>query len=299
MLANKLQLPVIILKNMGDNTGAAIDYVSTLACDCIVFMDEFEKNFSDENQEIIQMMDGVYNSKYRKIFLLTTNELKVNENLLGRPSRIRYIKEFGNLSKEAAEEYIDENLQDNSAKQTIMEFIDTLTISTIDILKSIVSEVNIHGINEFTEYRKFFNVTTESYNYNFYRGRVWDSDIYKDEEKYTIKNFVSQLNNHLNPLPPVTFKDPKNPTDEEKKAMEIYSNYNKNDFNGFSWRQCNSDKKFTSLKSGDSFNDETVVQVDIESRVIITYDDFDNVYHFNFINNPEAKPSLYNKTYKF
>ena len=128
ILANQLQLPVIILKNMGDETSIAIDYVSTLACDCIIFMDEFEKNFSTENQEILQLMDGVYNSEFRKVFLLTTNELNVNDNLLGRPSRIRYVKQFGNLDKATVEEYIDENLVDMSAKQDIVDFIDTLTI---------------------------------------------------------------------------------------------------------------------------------------------------------------------------
>lgn len=299
MLANKLQLPVIILKNMGDNTSIAIDYISTLACDCVVFMDEFEKNFSDGHQEILQMMDGVYNSEYRKIFLLTTNELDINKNLLGRPSRIRYVKEFGNLDKEVVEEYLDENLQDKSAKQIIMDFIDTLTISTIDILKSIVSEVNIHGIDEFTEYRKFFNVTTESYSYNFYKGRVSKRYAYKCKEKYTIENFILQLNRYLNPLPPVTFKDPINPTDEEKKAFDDYNNYHKNDFSGFSWGQDYCDKKFTLLKPGDYFNDEIIVQVDVESRVIVTYDNYDDAYYFYFINNPEAKPSLYNKVNKF
>ena len=137
---------------------AAVDYVSTMPCDCIIFMDEFEKNFAEGNQEILQMMDGVYNSEFRKIFLLTTNELNVNDNLLGRPSRIRYVKQFGNLDKATVEEYLDENLADKSAKKDIMDFIDTLTISTIDILKSIVNEVNIHGIDGFIHYREFFNV---------------------------------------------------------------------------------------------------------------------------------------------
>ena len=99
ILANMLQLPVVILKHIGDDTMAAVDYVSTLPCDCIIFMDEFEKNFPNDCQEILQMMDGVYNSEFRKIFLLTTNELNVNDNLLGRPSRIRYVKQFGNLDK--------------------------------------------------------------------------------------------------------------------------------------------------------------------------------------------------------
>ena len=283
-----LQLPIILLKNIGENTNIAIDYVSTLACDCIIFMDEFEKNFSEGHQEILQMMDGVYNSEYRKIFLLTTNELNINENLLGRPSRIRYVKEFGNLDKETVEEYLNENLHDLSAKQTIIEFIDTLTISTIDILKSIVSEVNIHGIDKFNEYREFFNVTTESYLYNVYRGKVYAKELSENKEKFTIKNFVNQLEQYLNP--PIVVNELKEQTVIRR---------NDNDFHGFYWYSIQSNKKFTQLKPGDEFYEYPIVEVDIESRTIITYDEYDNCYNFYFINNPDATPSLYNKKKSF
>lgn len=285
ILANKLQLPVIILKNIGEDTNIAIDYVSTLACDCIIFMDEFEKNFSEEHQEILQMMDGVYNSKFRKVFLLTTNELNINENLLGRPSRIRYVKEFGNLDRETVEEYLNENLHNLSAKQTIIEFIDTLTISTIDILKSIVTEVNIHGIDKFTEYREFFNVTTESYMYIAYRGKVYTRELSENKEKFSIKNFINQLEQYLNP--PVIV----NESNEQVPVSRI----NDNDFHGFYWISVESNKKFTQLKPGDEFYEYPIVEIDVESRTIITYDEYDSCYNFYFINNPEVSPSLYNK----
>lgn len=247
-------------------------------------MDEFEKNFSEGHQEILQMMDGVYNSEYRKVFLLTTNELNINENLLGRPSRIRYVKEFGNLDKETVEEYLNENLHDLSAKQTIIEFIDTLTISTIDILKSIVTEVNIHGIDKFNEYREFFNVTTESYLYTAYRGKVYARELSENKEKFTIKNFVNQLEQYLNP--PIVVNESKEQT---------VSRRNDNDFHGFCWYSIQSNKKFTQLKPGDEFCDYPIVEIDVESRTIITYNEYDNVYNFYFINNPEVAPSLYNK----
>lgn len=295
ILANQLQLPVIILKNMGDETSIAIDYISTLACDCIIFMDEFEKNFATDNQEILQLMDGVYNSEFRKVFLLTTNELNVNDNLLGRPSRIRYVKQFGNLDKTTVEEYLDENLMDMSAKQDIVDFIDTLTISTIDILKSIVSEVNIHGINDFINYREFFNVTTETYSYNTYCGTVYDSDLdKKDSDKFTIENFIKQIEHYRNPMPRVYFADPENPTEEERKANDAWIKYHHNDFHGFDYESIECNKKFTMFKVNDDFDGNPIVQIDVESRTIITYSEYYGRYYFYFISNPEAKPSLYN-----
>lgn len=74
----------------GDTNGKLIKYLSTaIDFDCIFFFDEYEKEFKNSS-DVLSFMDGTYNSIYRKVFLLTTNELNVDPNLLGRPSRIRY-----------------------------------------------------------------------------------------------------------------------------------------------------------------------------------------------------------------
>ena len=93
---------------------------------------------------MLKLVDGVY-SNSRKLYLLTTNQLSINDNLLGRPGRIRYIHEFKNLPKEAVEEYVKDNLIDQSKAEIVYTQVDQLTISTIDILKSIVDEVNMLG----------------------------------------------------------------------------------------------------------------------------------------------------------
>ena len=82
------------------------------------------------------MIDGVYNDM-RKLYILTTNKLSIDENLLGRPGRIRYIKEFSNLSARAVNDVIDDNLKDVSLKEEVLKVVDSLEISTIDILKAI------------------------------------------------------------------------------------------------------------------------------------------------------------------
>ena len=74
ILANYFNLPVIIVKDMEDSNQAMIEFLSGFNFDCVLFFDEFEKNFSDKDSTILQIMDGVYNSGYRKIFLLTTND---------------------------------------------------------------------------------------------------------------------------------------------------------------------------------------------------------------------------------
>ena len=116
-LANEFNLPVIIVKDMGSSNQAMIEFLSSLNFDCVLFLDEFEKNFSDKDSTILQIMDGVYNIGYRKIFLLTTNLMTVNENLIGRPSRIRYVKKFGNLDIKTVESYLDDELKVPEARQ--------------------------------------------------------------------------------------------------------------------------------------------------------------------------------------
>ena len=81
----------------------------------------------------------------RKLYILTTNKLSIDENLLGRPGRIRYIKEFSNLSARAVNDVIDDNLKDVSLKEEVLKVVDSLEISTIDILKAIIDECNIMG----------------------------------------------------------------------------------------------------------------------------------------------------------
>ena len=143
LLCNSLDIPTIIINHAYE--GLILDFVQALEFECVIFIDEAEKTFTGDDQQILlKMIDGVYN-KSRKLYLLTTNTLSINENLISRPGRIRYIQEFGNLSAEAVNMYIEDNLLDMSKKNQILETVDLLEISTIDILKAIVEEVNILG----------------------------------------------------------------------------------------------------------------------------------------------------------
>ena len=168
VLCNKLGLPVIIVD--GPINGLT-QFLAGINHDCVFLFDEFEKNFrfrddDDEDaagESLLSIMDGVYNGNNCHVFILTTNELRVNDNLISRPSRIRYLKSFGDvIDKKILLEYIDDNLKYPEYKDSLIEFIDSLTIGTIDIVKSIVDEINIHncGVEEFKD---FFNVQEATY----------------------------------------------------------------------------------------------------------------------------------------
>lgn len=126
--------------------GGILEFIPRLSFEAVILIDEAEKTFSDKDDAhyLLKLIDGVYN-KTRKLYILTTNKLHINENLIGRPGRIRYIQEFTNLPKEAVEEYLRDNLEDLSKIDEVMNIVDLLEISTIDILKSLVEEFNIFG----------------------------------------------------------------------------------------------------------------------------------------------------------
>lgn len=145
LLCNALDLPVVIVQHPYEGL---VNFLQSLCFECIVFIDEAEKTFKkgEDDDVLLRLIDGVYNQT-RKLYILTTNQLTLNDNLLGRPGRIRYRFEFSNLLPKAVNDYLDDNLLPQFADQrrSILDQVDLLEISTIDILKALVDEVNIHG----------------------------------------------------------------------------------------------------------------------------------------------------------
>ena len=289
ILANAFKLPVIIVKDMGGNNQGMIEYFSSFNFDSILFFDEFEKNFSDKDSSILQIMDGVYTSEYRRIFLLTTNETHINDNLISRPSRLRYIREFGNLEQEVTREYLNDTLNDKSRIEDVIDFVDTLQISTIDILKSIVEEINIFGFDKFMENKSFFNVKTATYTYRVKRVFLRD-----DEElhRYSVDMFLADLK---------AFEKKPNNYDypDVNEFNKIYMEYKKSikrepEFRVLSDMQ----KSFKSLKVGDRagcYGEERVIFIDHNRQVFVTKDYADEDYYYYFVENPNQKPSLSNE----
>lgn len=292
-LANKLNLPIIIVKDMGDNNQSMIEFLSGIEGDCILFLDEFEKNFSESDSTILQIMDGVYNSKYRKVFLLTTNAMTINENMVGRPSRIRYVKEFGNLDLKVVNEYLDDALQVPEARQDLLDFIDSLTISTIDILKTIVNEVNIHGIKGLRRAKSFFNVVTNEYDYSCVRGYACAYEISADKSKFSIEEFSKAVERFNNPIPKPIVDDEDNCTVEERKALNEYYEYRRHNFHSLSYFYVSSDIKFANLSVGDDFYDEEIIAIDKKLGIVVTKENDEVNYYW--VKDPNSKPSLYRR----
>lgn len=142
IICNKLLIPTIIIHQDYKDIPA---FINNFQQEAIFFFDEYEKIYEDYKSDILTVMDGVMTTMHKKLFILTTNESHVNYNMLQRPGRIRYFKTFEDLSREAILEIIDDTLENKDFKEDIIKFISELEIITIDIVKAVVSEVNIHN----------------------------------------------------------------------------------------------------------------------------------------------------------
>ena len=234
LLCNAIGLPVVIVQN---NSDGLLPFLQSMNFECVVFIDEAEKTFKkgEDDDILLRLIDGVYNA-CRRLYILTTNQLTLNDNLLGRPGRIRYRFEFSNLLPEAIEEYLKDNLRPDlmGQKEKILQQIDLLEISTIDILKALVDEVNIHGqlpekpcLNipvakfayEILEFHYLENIEAKTQVLNYIRGKMtesgyssinewinkWESkdgdddamDLLRDEFDYVSKHTMTSISSSL------------------------------------------------------------------------------------------------------
>jgi len=114
----------------------------------VMLLDEFEKIFKVEDDEdggsqysMLGLLDGAVSSKI--LFLLTINEEdKMSKFLLNRPGRIHYKWDFAGMPDEMIEEVALANLDDPGKINDIMRISTYVGDMSMDILLSIVREMN-------------------------------------------------------------------------------------------------------------------------------------------------------------
>lgn len=163
LIANKLNQPIILVTNNFDGVN---EYLNSIPQDITILIDEYEKIFG-ESTVMLTIMDGALTSKHRRVFLLTTNKLYIDENLIERPGRIRYLKKFDYLSHEIVTEIVDDILKHKDLRTDCINFISNLETITVDIVKAVLNEVNIHGESP-NVFSDVFNVKKLKGKYNVY-----------------------------------------------------------------------------------------------------------------------------------
>ena len=123
------------------------DFISSIEQEVIVFFDEFEKTFADQEhispqEEMLSLFDGVDNGK--KLFIVTCNEVhKLNSYLINRPGRLHYHFTLGNPNPDEIKEYMTDKL--DPAYHDIIKKLISFSLNvdlTYDILRAIAFEIN-------------------------------------------------------------------------------------------------------------------------------------------------------------
>ena len=167
LIANEVALPVIMVTEIFRGLG---EWLSQISQPVVLFFDEFEK-MDGASGDLLTLMDGGLSGGVKRLILATTNELRINANFLSRPSRFRYVKKFENLSKDVVEEIVDDLLEVKELRGKVIEYVSSLNLVTVDLVKTVVEEVNIHQ-DAPQAFEEFFNASKLVSKYSVWRSEV-------------------------------------------------------------------------------------------------------------------------------
>lgn len=161
-------IPVIIV-DQGLPPAVITDMLSKINHRCVIMFDEFEKNFSNDEDDsdkpcqhsLLTTLDG--GLVENKLFLFTANsEYKVHSMLKNRPGRVRYYIRFDGLSESEITEYCDVNLNNKDYLQSIVNKARSVNDFSYDSLISLVREINDHPDTPLNEIFDIFNLNSDS-----------------------------------------------------------------------------------------------------------------------------------------
>ena len=98
----------------------------------------------DEQEEILTLLDGVFQSK--KLFILTcNNKWNIDTHMRNRPGRIFYMISFKGLSEDSVIEYCNEHLVDKNQLSGVLTTSMMFNEFNFDMLKALIEEMNRYG----------------------------------------------------------------------------------------------------------------------------------------------------------
>ncbi len=163
-ISNDLGLPVILISSPFQGLGMA-SFVNSITQDVILFFDEFEKTFefrSNYNEgsisDLLSLMDGVFTNDQKRLFLFTTNYETMPDSLIARPSRIRYVRDFSDISVDMIKEIFNDLVVNKELIPGLMKIVKNLRIITVDIVKALAEEANLFNTAD-SDFYKIFNIT--------------------------------------------------------------------------------------------------------------------------------------------
>lgn len=156
------ELPVIMIQHAYGGSGF-LSFLSKISQPVIIFLDEFEKVYQDNEQQnmLLSILDGTFNSKF--LFLLTINEVnRMNNYMMNRPSRIHYHQKYKGMSDDMVKEIALDLLDVKEKADDILTVCTYIGEISMDILISLINEVNLYRDESPMEVLEYMNLEPSS-----------------------------------------------------------------------------------------------------------------------------------------
>jgi hypothetical protein len=173
LLCKELCIPTIIVNKSIPKDVNFVRFFNNIKQDYCFFVDEFEKLFADkgrgsENKDyheqdvFLSFMDGVLTNEHKVLFLLTTND-SVNEYFINRPSRVKFLQEYDELSEELFNMIVSDKLENKDFREDLEDNVSLINLN-IDLLISIIEDINLFN-KPFSDFKEIYNYKLEQYKY--------------------------------------------------------------------------------------------------------------------------------------
>ena len=164
LTALKSNMPVILVTEefVGEEFKS---FLNSIKQQVVVFIDEFEKVYTEDDtqQSLLSLLDGIFEGK--KMFIFTSNMRdRINQYMLNRPGRIRYLAEYDSLEVSVINDVIEDTLIDKSQIIGLIDVLDVLGMVSMDILVSLINEMNKYNETA-KEAVKYLNIRADKLDY--------------------------------------------------------------------------------------------------------------------------------------
>lgn len=160
-IALQSDLPIILI-DKGFRPSLLIKLFNLMSnIDACFMFDEIDKLGEDYDDDyLLKILDGA-NSSGRKLVLCTCNDAdNINEYLIDRCSRIRYWREFDELSTSMIQSILEDKLNDKTEIKPLTDFIvENFAVISFDNIASFVDEVNEYPEATFEELFEDMNLS--------------------------------------------------------------------------------------------------------------------------------------------
>jgi len=159
-LAETLNMPTVSISD-GFTGGGFSEFLQNIPNDSIILMDEFEKVYPEKKDQnfFLSLLDGLGTSGH--LFILTSNSTRLADALIHRPSRILYHQRYERLDSTIIAEIVADKCIHKHRVEEIINSVGIIPSLTIDILMSVIDEVNIYDEHP-DKFKDIFNIDFSS-----------------------------------------------------------------------------------------------------------------------------------------